>query len=144
MRLRRAGSNAQTRGLAHALRGGHYSPTIEQEHRRRFERPDHVEQARCVLGTRVDQALSCRKGNAATAQLGRQVLRDLGRQRRGASAVREVNYRAVFGDNGIDEVQVAGDPSQVIEDPSGDKQYQRCPARGPLRSRPADASMTSW
>ena len=82
----------------------------------------NLEQAGSLVGIRIDQTLPSGKGNPATAQFGQKALRHRRRQRRGPPAVREVNHRAVLGDDTIDKVQVAGGPPQVSENPPGHQQ----------------------
>jgi hypothetical protein len=84
---------------------------------------DDLEQAWTLVGVRIDQALPSGKWDSTPAQFGDEALGHLRRENRGPSAVREVNHGAVFGDDAIDEVQVASYQAQFVEEPARDQQH---------------------
>ena len=55
------------------------------------------------------------------AQLGGENLGDERREGGRVTAVGKVDHRAVLNDDSIDEVQIAGDATQLIQDPSRDE-----------------------
>ena len=77
--------------LADALRRGHHTPSVEDQDEWQLEHPNDVEQPRSLVGVCINQALSGDKGIRAPAQFRDERLGNKRGERRGPSAVREVN-----------------------------------------------------
>ena len=116
--------------------------SVEQQHQRLLQRADDVQQARCIDGRTVHETLARHHLDTTCSHLGEKHVRDRRRQRRGVTAIREVQDRTVLGDDGVDEVQVASDPAQFAQDSSRDEQH-RDAARPGVRNGSADGWIES-
>lgn len=90
---------------------------------RQFQSTNHIQESRCLVRIRVNEALSGREGNPATSQFSDEGVRHLRGERRSPSAVREVNDGTVLGDHTVHAVQVARDSPQLAQNPTCGEEY---------------------
>lgn len=65
---------------------------------------------------RIDQVLSCTEWNGQFPEPRDKGLRDRGCQDRYVTGARKMDHGPVLGDYGVDEVQIAGNAAQVVQD----------------------------
>ena len=104
---------------------GNWSVRMRFEQHRRFVR----------IG--IDQALSRLVRDTPPTQLVQESARHHRRECRGVAARRKVKDGAILGHDAVNETQIAGDPAQLVENPSGHEQ-DRNASRPRRRYRPPD------
>ena len=97
---------------------------VEQQDQRQFEIANHLEESRGVARRRIDQAPSKDEVNAAAPQFRDEGGRNLRGEKRRVSAVWEMRDGAVLGDDTVDEMQIAGHATQLVEDPAGHEEHR--------------------
>ena len=106
---------AEPGGFTHALRQRHHPTAVVRQHNRQLELANHVEYPVCRTGIRIDQALSWAEWNAQVPEP-RHKTCGMGGARIGRVAgAWKVDHSPVLGDHGIDEVEIAGNAADLIQ-----------------------------
>ena len=111
----------QPGGLRHALRQYHQPAAIERQDERLLQPPDHIEHRLGTGRVSFDDDFAREVLDVAPVEFRDE--RGCGRVTDGemATAGRELQYRAVLTDDGVEAAHVAGNAAQVVEPPAGDQ-----------------------
>ena len=108
--------------FADPLRHRHDPARVEDQDQRQLERPNEVEQHRRFVRIGIDQALSRLVRDTPPTQFVQESAGYQRRECRGVAARRKVEDGAILGHDAVNETQIAGDPTKLVENPSGHEQ----------------------